>query len=314
MTSAVTPIRGLLIPVLLIASLHLAAACEAKSDSTTSATPKPATAPATAAAETPEPAPTPTATPTPQPTPTPEPTPTATPDPTPTPTPTPTPEPTPTATADPATAADAEAEQLLAAVAQNLSTMSTAKFSMVDETESGAPFFGATLKRKEAVVKAPDSLRMKVDVVAPGFGFVKVEIVQVGDQAFIKLTEEAPWLQLPQDQVPFDFAGMAKLFGSLPGEVEDLTMTGQETVQGAPAIVLEGVVQSEALSDLITTAEPGHPVNLTLWIDPEQAVLRQVRLEGQILTLDDPGTSRLITIEDINVPVDIELPDLTAGR
>ena len=203
---------------------------------------------------------------------------------------------------------------MLAAVAQNLSTMSTAKFSMVDETESGAPFFGATLKRMEAVVKAPDSLRMKVDVVAPGFGFVKVEIVQVGDQAFIKLTEEAPWLQLPQDQVPFDFAGIAQLFGSLPGEVEDLTVTGQETVQGAPATVLEGVVQSEALSDLITTAEPGHPVNLTLWIDPEQEVLRQVRLEGQILTLDDPGTSRLITIEDINVPVDIELPDLTAGR
>jgi hypothetical protein len=291
-----------LIPVLLIASLFLAAACGAKSDSTTSVMPKPATAPATAAADTPEPAPTPTASPTPQPTPTPEPT------------PTPTPEPTPAATADPATAAAAEAEQLLAAVAQNLSTMSTATFSMVDETESGAPFFGATLKRMEAVVKAPDSLRMNVDVVAPGFGFVKVEIVQVGDQAFIKLTEEAPWLQLPQDQVPFDFAGMAKLFGSLPGEVEDLTVTGQETIQGAPAIVLEGVVQSEALSDLITTEEPGHPVNLTLWIDPEQAVLRQVRLEGQILTLDDPETSRLITIEDINVPVDIELPDLTAGR
>ncbi len=312
MTSAVTPIRGLLVPVVLITSLFLAAACGDDSESTPTATPTPATAPATAAADTPTPAPMPTATPTPQPTPTPEPTPTATPEPTPT--PTPTPEPTPTATADPAAAAAAEAEQLLAAVAQNLSTMSTATFSMVDETESGAPFFGATLKRMEAVVKAPDSLRMKVDVVAPGFGFVKVEIVQVGDQAFIKLTEEAPWLQLPQDQVPFDFAGIAKLFGSLPGEVEDLTVTGQETVQGAPATVLEGVVQSEALSDLITTAEPGHPVNLTLWIDPEQAVLRQVRLEGQILTLDDPGTSRLITIEDINVPVDIELPDLTAGR
>ena len=312
MKVAVTPTRGHSIIVLLITFLFLAAACGDDSEATPAETPAPATAPATAAAETPEPAPTPTATPTPQPTPTPEPTPTATPEPTPT--PTPTPEPTPTATADPAAAAAAEAEQLLAAVAQNLSAMSTAKFSMVDETESGAPFFGATLKRMEAVVKAPDSLRMKVDVVAPGFGFVKVEIVQVGDQAFIKLTEEAPWLQLPQDQVPFDFAGIAKLFGSLPGEVEDLTATGQETVQGAPATVLEGVVQSEALSDLITTAEPGHPVNLTLWIDPEQAVLRQVRLEGQILTLDDPGTSRLITIEDINVPVDIELPDLTAGR
>ena len=307
MESGLTPIRGFSVTVLLITSLFLAAACGDDPEPTSTATPKPATAataapsPATAAADTPEPAPTPTATPTPQPTPTPEPTPTATPEPTPT--PTPTPEPTPVVTADPAAAAAAEAEQLLSATAQNLATMSTAKFSMVDETESGAPFFGATLKRMEAIVKTPDSLRMMVDVVAPGFGFVEVEIIQVGDQAFIKLTEEAPWLQLPEDQVPFDFAGMAKLFGSLPAEVQDLTVTGQETVQGAPATVLQGVVQSEALSDLITTAEPGHPVNLTLWIDPAQAVLRQVRLEGpKSLARTPQKTSRLITIEDINVP------------
>ena len=185
---------------------------------------------------------------------------------------------------------------------------------MTDETESGAPFFGAKLKRMEAVIKFPDSLRMMVDVVAPGFGFVQIEIIQVGDQAFIKLTEDAPWLPLPADQVPFDFASIAKLLETLPAEVEDLSVTGQETVQGTPALVLEGVVQSEALTDLITTAEPGHPVDLTLWIDPAEAVLRQVRIKGQILTEDAPETSRLITIEDINVPVEIELPDVTTGR
>ncbi len=229
--------------------------------------------------------------------------------------PTATPEATPEPTAaGPADAAAAQAGQFLAAVGQNIAAMSTAKISMVDETESGAPFFGTMLKRMEASIETPDKLHMVVDVEAPGFGFVEIEIVQVGDQAFLKLSKDAPWAPLPPDQVPFDFAGIAKLFESLPAVIQGLSLTGQDVVQGAPAVTVQGLIKSEALSDLITTAEPGHDVTLTLWVDPTQALLRQIRLEGRIYAADAPETSRLITIEDINVPVEIELPDLTAGR
>ncbi|MCY3748450.1 MAG: LppX_LprAFG lipoprotein [Chloroflexi bacterium] len=310
-------VRSLSLSVLMIASLLVAAACgdDPEPTPTEKSEPSPiveaSPAPGTTATATPESEPTPTATPTPEPTPTPTATPT--PEPTPTPTATPTLEPTPTPTPEPPTAAE-QADQLLAAVAQNIATMSSAKFTMVDETESGAPFFGTKLKKMEAVIRVPDSVRMLVDVVAPGFGFVQIKIIQVGDQAFIKLTEDAPWLPLPANQVPFNFASIAQLLEVLPAEVEDLTVTGEETVQGTSALVLQGVVQSEALTGLITTAEPGHPVDLTLWLDPEEAVLRQVRIKGQILAEDAPETSRLITLEDINVPVEIELPDLTVGR
>ncbi len=286
--------------VLMIAALVLVAACGDDSEPTSATTPEPAPV-ATAAAATPMPEPTATPEPTPTPTATPEPTPTATPEPT----PTATPEPTPSA---------AQVGQLLAAVGQNIATMSTAKLSMIDEMESGAPFFGTTFKRMDAVIKTPDSLRMMVDVEAPGFGFVTIEMIRVGDQAFVKLTKDAPWGPLPPEQVPFNFAGLAELFGNLPVVVQDPTVTGQESVQGAPAVTVQGLVKSEDLADLITSADPGHTVTLTLWIDPEGAVLRQIRLKGQIYDLDDPETSRLIIIEDINVPVEIELPDLTAGR
>ena len=107
--------------------------------------------------------------------------------------------------------------------------MSTAKFSMIDETESGAKFFETTFKSMEAEVKAPDSFRMLVDVVAPGFGFVEIEMLAVGDQAYLKFSEDAPWVPLPLDQVPFNFAGLGTtlrdvLFvirDSLPGGILD---------------------------------------------------------------------------------------------
>lgn len=307
MRSSIARMCRFSIIVLLVAFLFPAAVCGDDPEPAPPPTPEPPPA----ATATPEPTPTPTATPEPTPTPT------ATPEPTPTPTATPEPTPTPTATPEPtapAAAAAAQGSQLLAAVGQSIATMSTAKFSMVDETESGAPLFGTKLKRMEAVIKTPDSVRMLVDVVAPGLGFVKIQIIQVGDQAFVKFSADAPWAPLPPDQVPFDFAGMTKLFGSLPAAVQDLTMTGQEVLQGAPAVSVQGVIQSEALTDLIKSADPGHEVTLTLWIDPAQALLRQIRLEGQIYDEDAPETSRLITIEDINVPVEIELPDLTTGQ
>ena len=58
--------------------------------------------------------------------------------------------------------------------------MSSAKFDMVDESESGAEFFGTTFKSMEAEVASPDSFRMLVSVVAPGLGFVKIEMLGSG--------------------------------------------------------------------------------------------------------------------------------------
>ena len=129
---------------------------------------------------------------------------------------------------------------------EKMAAMSSAKFSMVDEKESGAKFFETTFKSLEAEVKAPDSFRMLVEVVSPAFGFVEIEMMAVGEQALMKFSKDAPWAPLPLDQVAEHF-------------------------------------------------------------------LRQLRIAGQLYDDDGPETTRLVTIDGINVPVEIELPDLGSG-
>ena len=221
--------------------------------------------------------------------------PTATPKPTPVPTPTPT------------------LSDVLASAGEKLAAMSTAKFKMVDELESGAKFFGTTFKSMEAEVKAPDSFRMVVEVVAPGFGFVEIEMLAVGEQAFLKLSKDAPWASLPLDQVPFNFAGLGKTLSDLLVTIEDGAITGRESVERAQAIRIEGSLGSEELSNLITSADPGLSVNLTLWIDEAELTLRKIRIAGQIYADDAPETVRVLTIEGIDVPVDIQLPEAASG-
>ncbi len=200
-------------------------------------------------------------------------------------------------------------DEILSGVGANVAAMSSTKFSMVDETETGSLFFGTTFKSMEAEVKTPNDFTMTVDVVSPSFGFVEVGIVKVGDQAFIQLSEDAPWSPLAPEQVPFNFEGLGVVFADLPATIQDAVLIGRETVQGAPTFRVEGTVESDSLSSLITSADPGHTVTLIMWVDEASLGLRQVRIAGQIYDDDAPETTRLLTLEDVNEPVEIELPD-----
>ena len=217
-------------------------------------------------------------------------------------------EPTPAPTPTP------DLNDLLSKAGEKMAGMSTAKFGMVDETETGAKFFDTTFKKLEAEVKAPDSFRILVDVVAPAFGFVEIEMMAVGEQAYLKFSEDAPWAPLPLDQVPFNFAGLGVTLRDVLNRLEDTAITGREAIQDAQTVRVEGSITSDALVDLITTADPGHDVTLTLWIDEADHLLRQIRIAGQIYDDDGPETTRLLTIEGIDMPVDIQLPEVGSGQ
>ena len=81
----------------------------------------------------------------------------------------------PTAAPTPTPTPELTLDSVLSSAGQGLAEMSTAKFQMIDELESGSQFFGMTLKNVEGEIKSPDSFRMLVNVETPNFGFVAIE-------------------------------------------------------------------------------------------------------------------------------------------
>ena len=213
----------------------------------------------------------------------------------------------------PSDPAELTVEELVASVADGLAAMTSAQFEMTDELESGAKFFGTTFKSMEAEVRSPDRVRMVVEVVAPGLGFAEVEILAVGEQAVMKFSRDAPWLPLPLDQVPFNFGSVGPTLSEVVRNIEGPSVTGEETVLDRPTIRLEGQVMSDDLSTLITSADPGHEVTLTLWVEQADHTLRQLVIAGMLFNDDAPETRRLLIISGVNVPVDIQLPDTASG-
>ena len=215
--------------------------------------------------------------------------------------------------AEPTPTPELSVDDVLPTAAGELAAVSTARFHMIDEMESGADFFGLTLKTVEGEVKSPDSARIVVDAVAPGLGFVEVAIVASGEQAFMKFAQDAPWVPLPVDQVPFNFGGLGVTLSGLLSVLRNAAIAGRESVGGVQSVRLEGDVVSEDMSDLIRSVDPGHPITLTFWFDEVSYEVQQFRIGGKLFNDDAAGTTRLVTITDINAPVDIQLPDVASG-
>ena len=199
-------------------------------------------------------------------------------------------------------------DELLASTGEELAAMSSVKFEMIDEMESGAKFLEATLKKVEGEVSNPDSVRLLVDVVVPGLGFAEIEIVAIGEESYIKFSRDAPWTPLPLEQVPFNFVGLGVTLSELLPVMENATIVGRESVGGARAVRVDGTLVSDDLLNFITSVDSGHPIALSLWIDEAEHTLWRLRIDGQVFDDDAPETIRLINFLDINSPIDIQLP------
>ena len=105
----------------------------------------------------------------------------------------------------------------------------------------------------------------------------------------------------------------ANLRDALP-LVQGVTVAGRESVLGIDTVRVDGTIASEQLSAFFPAADSGHRVGLSLWIDDSALTLRAIGLHGQIYNSDAPGTRRIMTIEAINVPIDIQVPDIASGQ
>ena len=211
-------------------------------------------------------------------------------------TPTPTPEP------------ELTLEEILERTSEHLLSFQTARFQMIDEMESGTKFFEQTLKSVDGKVQAPDRTDLVVNVESPALGFLEIGIIAVGNSAKMQFASGAPWQDLPLDQVPFNFIGLGMTLSDLLPKIQNIELTGRETVNGIDTIRIDGDLVSEDLTNLITSADAGHPIDLTVWVGAEDQSVQQIKIVGNVFNDDGAGTSRLIILSEYDEPVNIQLP------
>ena len=186
--------------------------------------------------------------------------------------------------------------------------LDTASFRLEDEGETSARFFGLKFESMEGQVRMPDSFKIQVEATS-FLGFIKIEIVAVGDQAFISdFINKEKWVPVSVDALPFNFANLGNTLAEIIPEITDPAFAGEERLEGRLSWRIRGTVPSEGLSPLLPGNDPGHQVALELWIDKEQRLLRKIRIEGKVYAGDGPDVVRVLDIYGFDEPVEISLP------
>ena len=106
-----------------------------------------------------------------------------------------------------------------------------------------------------------------------------------------------------------NFLDFGQTLASIVEAVTDPALSGVEESGGRQYQRITGLVRSEALASLVPGAAEGLEVKLELFVDRADGLLRRVVITGPVVNGDVPETVRLLSIDDVNVPVDIAPPE-----
>ncbi len=201
--------------------------------------------------------------------------------------------------------------ELIEQCSREMTALDTVRFELVHEDDGSSQLFpGMVLTRVVGEVDMPDRFAVSAEAMSlfPR-SFIGIEVAVSGDRALMTdLLNPEEWNTLPVESLPFDFADLGGTLSDIVLSMEGPSEVGEETVDGVPSRRIRGTVGSAALDTLIPAAVEGHVLNMDLWIGKERPLLRQVRIEGQILSTDQPDLVRVLTIRDFDQPVNIALP------
>ena len=214
---------------------------------------------------------------------------------TPTPTPTPTPPP--------------DARDILVRAAAQLSADTHLGFTLEHPVGSTPLAPGLYLLGAEGVASLPNRFRLALDMEASGT-VLKLDVIVVGDQAFMTNLFSGAWEPVLKRQIPFRFDFVTASVASLLAGMDDLTLVGDGDMGGEPVYVIRGVGPTEALSQLMPGALSESTVPVELWVGKADNRLRQVRLTGSLVAGDLPDTVRVVRLEALAEEPEIEAPEV----
>ena len=117
------------------------------------------------------------------------------------------------------------------------------------------------------------------------------------------------WLQVDPKVLPFSFANFAQTLADIIEAVDAPAVVGAERLGERETNHIRGRIMSEDLGNLVPGAADGFRVILDLWLEQSTNLLRQVLISGMVIDTDEPGTVRLLTLDDFNLPVEISAPE-----
>ena len=187
--------------------------------------------------------------------------------------------------------------------------LESAAFTLEHQTGTTTLFPGLEMTKAYGIVDIPDrfSLTVEAQSTVPRF-FVEIDIVTIEDQAYMTDVLTGEWQQVSQDVVPVNFADLGQTLAHIIEALHSPVLVSAERLRGYDTYHINGRIVSEDLAGIVPGAGEGFDGELDLWLDQSRSLLIQVLISGRVVPTDSVDTVRLLTLDDINVPVEISPP------
>jgi hypothetical protein len=199
------------------------------------------------------------------------------------------------------------ARAILTASSDAAERLDTFHFRLTHENGTTPLPMNLRLKTAEGEVVTPASVAGTVRAEALGGIDVSVDIVAIENNTWITNPFTRSWQRLSGTDLR-DFADPANLMASLLPALQDATVAGETSIDGVRVWRLTGTMDSREIARALPFAEPGHRLNVEIWIGVEDSLPRRARLAGPLATGEAAGVVRQLDLSRFNESFTIQPP------
>lgn len=220
---------------------------------------------------------------------------------TPAPTATPMPTPTPTPPPDP--------RAILATAAERLAGDQYLGFVLEHPVGNTPLAPGLVLARAEGTAVLPDRFKLSLDMEGSGT-VLKLDVIVVEDAAYMTNLFTGTWEPVDKAVIPFRFDYVTGSINALITEMKEPRLVSEGALDEVTAYHIRDMGPTGALSQLIPGTLPDAELSVDLWVHKADYRLRKVQLTGPLVVNDLPDTVRVVHLEALEEPPEIEEPEV----
>ena len=207
-----------------------------------------------------------------------------------------------------------DAEPVLLQAVEQLMGLESASFSLNHIKGSTVLMPGVLMTKISGEISIPDRSRVTVEAqIEFPKSYVEIDIVRIQKTAFMTSIFGGDWNQVSAESLPFNLSGLGLTMAEIVDAIQNPKVLGEERLNGIDTLLIGGMVNPKDLVKLVPGAEGDVRVDLKLWINREDGLLRRALIAGRVVPTDGVDTVRDLILKNINQPVVIDAPIETMG-
>jgi len=191
---------------------------------------------------------------------------------------------------------------------ERMGTVSAFHFEL-EQAGGGTPISeGLELNRATGDVSRPDKLKTTITATVAGM-LLEVSVITVGTTTYMTNPFTKEWELLPSEFTAVSLFDPGTGITAILDSISGINLVEDESVDGITCYHITGEIFSEDLQPITLSSLVGTRIDIEIWIDQDEFLLHQVRLEGKITEDEIPGIVREIKLSSFNQEVEINLPN-----